>query len=47
MDWAKDPDIPPGMGSPEANDAYTEDDNTDEMEEPDETRQDEEKHQEL
>ena len=47
MDWVKEPDIPPGMDSPEPNDAYMEDDNTDEMAEFEETRQDQEKHQEL
>ena len=30
IDWAKEPDIPPGMDSPEPNDAYMEDDNDDE-----------------
>ncbi|KAL9985835.1 hypothetical protein ACROYT_G008284 [Oculina patagonica] len=47
MDWTKEPDIPPGMNGPEPNDAYMEDDNTDEMEESEETRKDEDRHQEL
>lgn len=47
IDWAKEPDIPPGMDSPEPNDAYMEDDNDDELEVSEETIQDEERHEEL
>ena len=47
MDWAKEPEIPPGMDSPEPNDAYMEDDNDDELEVSEETIQDEGRHEEL
>ncbi|XP_020609691.1 lysine-specific demethylase 8-like [Orbicella faveolata] len=46
IDWAKEPDIPPGMDSPEPNDAYM-DDNDDELEVTRETIQEEGRHQEL
>ena len=48
IDWAKEPDIPPGMDSPEPNDAYMEeDDNGDELEMTEETVQEEGRHEEL
>ena len=47
IDWAKEPDIPPGMDSPEPNDAYMEDDNDDELEVSEETTQEEGRHEEL
>ena len=48
IDWAKEPDIPPGMDSPEPNDAYIEeDDNGDELEMTEETVQEEGRHEEL
>lgn len=47
IDWAKEPDIPPGMDSPEPNDAYMEDDNDDELERSEEITQEEGRHEEL
>ncbi|KAJ7393735.1 hypothetical protein OS493_003394 [Desmophyllum pertusum] len=47
IDWAKEPDIPPGSDSPQPNDAYTVDDNDDELEVTEEPRQNEGMHQEL
>lgn len=47
IDWAKEPDIPPGMDSPEPNDAYMEDDNDDELEVSEEITQEEGRHEEL
>lgn len=47
IDWAKEPDIPPGMDSPEPNDAYMEDDNDDELEVSEETTQEDGRHEEL
>ena len=41
LDWARDPEIPPGQDSPQPQDAYIDDDNEEEMKETEEVRHEE------
>ena len=41
LDWAREPEIPPGQDSPEPQDAYREDDNEEETEETEQVRHEE------